>query len=601
MTDRILHIEKLRGIAILLVLLFHLEVPGFSYGYFGVDLFFVISGFLMAHLYGEIRDREQISRFFVKRFARILPAYYALILLVVVASVFSLLPHEIELVMTSSVWSALLLPNFGFWQDAPYFVYMLFRPLLNLWSLGVELQFYLLFPLLLLVRRQSSLLFNLVCLVSLLIYGVTSYVDPKTAFFMLPGRLWEFFAGIYVAQLFSSKGAKPLLGAAAILTLIALILLAPLLELRNAFPVGVLVVLLSAVAVLFGFSTGTETNPVSKSLVETGKYSYSIYLVHFPVIVFFNYVPFEGTILQVSGLPGLLAVLLLIGLLSWLLYNLVETPTRHTLGGRQLLGMGTVAAALMVLVARPAVTIGESRLIPEELNIVSGLDDRGYYKCDEAATARNLLEPSCQLDDLANPMYRFLIVGDSHADTIKQPLQAVLNAANQSLRLWDGYHAIPTAFDGSTVIEEAIRQGAGTIILHQIRQSDDGAGIEAFIQNAAEYDLEVVMIAPVPLYWESIPRTLLTQYRSNGELNRVGMSRAEYDEVNGLLLSRLNRWGEQYDNFRWYNTAQYLCDRDCYIAAEDGRPYYYDHNHLTLTGVELLRPIFEDISAKAGN
>jgi peptidoglycan/LPS O-acetylase OafA/YrhL len=100
---KITHIEKLRALSILLVLLFHMSVPGFQNGFFGVDIFFVISGFLMATIYGDIATG-----------ADILPAYYAVILITVVVSFFLLLPHEIQMVMKQSIWAAFFLPNFAY-------------------------------------------------------------------------------------------------------------------------------------------------------------------------------------------------------------------------------------------------------------------------------------------------------------------------------------------------------------------------------------------------------------------------------------------------------------------------------------------------------
>jgi peptidoglycan/LPS O-acetylase OafA/YrhL len=111
---KITHIEKLRALSILLVLLFHMSVPGFQNGFFGVDIFFVISGFLMATIYGDIATGADIRHFYVRRMSRILPAYYAVILITVVVSFFLLLPHEIQMVMKQSIWAAFFLPNFAY-------------------------------------------------------------------------------------------------------------------------------------------------------------------------------------------------------------------------------------------------------------------------------------------------------------------------------------------------------------------------------------------------------------------------------------------------------------------------------------------------------
>ncbi|MFN3164829.1 MAG: acyltransferase family protein, partial [Pseudohongiellaceae bacterium] len=200
MSTKILHIEKLRALCIALVFLYHLEVPGFHNGFLGVDVFFVISGFLMASLYGDMTSRQQAADYFRRRMARILPAYYAVILITALFSFFLLLPHEIQMVMEQSIWAAFFLPNVGYWLDTSYFDHTNLRPLLNLWSLGIEVQFYLLFPLLLFIERRSRWLLGLLAVGSCLEYAILTRVDPLSAFFLLPGRLWEFLAGLGAAR-----------------------------------------------------------------------------------------------------------------------------------------------------------------------------------------------------------------------------------------------------------------------------------------------------------------------------------------------------------------------------------------------------------------
>ena len=135
-------IQILRGVSVLLVLLFHLGFEVFSSGFLGVDVFFVISGFLMAVLY----DPAEKKHFFKRRAARLLPAYFATILVTLVFSFLLTTPNETHQVVKQALFGAGFTSNIHFWMLNHYFSKLEFNPLLHLWSLGVEIQFYLLIP-----------------------------------------------------------------------------------------------------------------------------------------------------------------------------------------------------------------------------------------------------------------------------------------------------------------------------------------------------------------------------------------------------------------------------------------------------------------------
>ena len=598
---KIIHIEQLRGISILLVLFYHLQIPGFQFGYLGVDLFFVISGFLMAKIYGEIATGADILDFFSRRGARLLPAYMVVLFATTLAGIVLLLPHEIEALALQGVWSAFMLPNFGLWNDVSYFDYMLFRPLLNFWSLGVELQFYLLFPLLILVARYSRVYLAAFTLLSLLIALATSYLDPKSAFFLLPARLWEFMAGYYVATGGSRRfnllfGGNSRLGGIALACLLALIFLAPFVEVRNSFWLILPLILFSAVAVGNGFTLGTVEGALSRCLVILGKYSYSIYLVHFPIIVFANYEPFEGTHLQIQSAPKFALVILLIALSSWLLHTQVEQRTRHRLTPR-LLAMGVALACVAsVLLIRPAIEAGRVKLSEPLLLIADALEDREPYQCDEAMAGDSPLQVSCRLTPPTDSeTIGFLLAGNSHADTIKGGLAQVLGDHSLELRYMKQYRAVDERFDGMPIIQEALAQGSKVIVLHATLSEDQGQALARFTRVAGENKLDVIFIAPIPRYDVSVPKTMLEHYQATSQTQRTGMKKMEQERLLAVLRTNLNKFAHEYPNFSWYDPTDLYCDDYCYLSTEDGTPLYYDSNHLTLTGVELMQPIFEAI------
>lgn len=340
---RLNHIEILRGLSITLVLLYHLRMPGFSFAYLGVDVFFVISGFLIANIYVHISTWDEISAFYSKRLSRILPAYFFVLLACIIASAVLTLPHEFLDVIRSTGWAAVLAPNIGFWIEADYFDPTFLRPLLNLWSLGVEIQFYFIFPIIAIIGRRSSAFVWLLMIVSLALYMLIYYVSQKTAFFLTPLRLWEFLAGYQVAKIkLRLPGGS---GTVGLLSLLALVLVSPALPVP-ATVLSVLTAILSALVILSGLSARIESSALGRCFIVLGKYSYSIYLVHFPTIVFLAYEPFEGTSLNLTAMEIVLA-LVCTAFFSVMVYRFVEFPLRGRWPGRTT-GIAAFCSCLLV-------------------------------------------------------------------------------------------------------------------------------------------------------------------------------------------------------------------------------------------------------------
>jgi peptidoglycan/LPS O-acetylase OafA/YrhL len=379
---KLLHIEKLRGISVVLVLFYHLGIPGFSIGYLGVDIFFVISGYLMAMLYGDIKTKPEAINFLVRRGARLLPAYFTVLILTMIIGAVLLLPYEVELLMEQGVWSAALLPNFGFWQNTAYFESLRLRPLLHFWPLGVGLQFYFAFPLLLLVKKAADRWLLIFALFSLFIAAALSVVDPTTGFYLLPSRLWEFLAGYYTYQLILKKElSHDYAGLVGLLLLLALLLIMSISNPGNVFIPSIAVVIFSAKAVGLGFSTGSDNNLLSKTLVALGKYSYSIYLVHFPIIVLVNYYPLGGNNLYFENASNLSIILAATALSAYLLQQQIETKTRHRFTGKQLAFGTALICALLAVSIKPAVSLSKKKLSPAALTLSNAREHRGPFQC----------------------------------------------------------------------------------------------------------------------------------------------------------------------------------------------------------------------------
>lgn len=177
--DYRLDIQVLRGIAILLVLFYHLKINGFNNGYLGVDVFFVISGYLMA----IICKSTSPLNFYIKRLKRLLPAYFFTIILTSVVVCVISIPSDAQQHFNRLWFDLFGISNIAYWLKNSYFNLNSFQPLLNLWSLGVEIQFYAITPILLIYLSKHKIIFFLTLIISTIITFIITGISPKTSFF----------------------------------------------------------------------------------------------------------------------------------------------------------------------------------------------------------------------------------------------------------------------------------------------------------------------------------------------------------------------------------------------------------------------------------
>lgn len=224
-------IDGLRAIAIIPVVLFHAEVVGFGGGFIGVDVFFVISGFLITSLLLQDiqKNRFSIAHFYERRVRRIFPALMTVFAACAVAAYILLLPQDLILFAKSLVAAILFASNFHFMSKTGYFdAPAESHPLLHTWSLSVEEQFYIFFPLILWFLAAKKMRFGptiLVIFVSSLIVSLwATAAHPKFGFYMLPSRTWEMMLGsllaLNIAPPIQSKRAREIAGALGLLLIL---------------------------------------------------------------------------------------------------------------------------------------------------------------------------------------------------------------------------------------------------------------------------------------------------------------------------------------------------------------------------------------------
>jgi peptidoglycan/LPS O-acetylase OafA/YrhL len=446
-------IDGLRALAIMGVLIFHLNGNLLSGGFVGVDVFFVISGFLIS----SIIDRDlnmgnfSIARFYDRRIRRIVPALFAVICTVVLASWFILLPDNLSSMGKSVRYAAAAISNILFFKESGnYFndsVNFMSEPLLHTWSLGVEEQFYLVFPLLLWViyskvkttRNRLIPLFVLFA-ASLIASSWVVSVDPMKAFFLLPYRAWELLLGVLIAlgnlpnlrerwnNCIGTIGMGMIVGSMV------------LFNHQTQFP-GPSALIPSVGAGLLLW-TGRQRSAWTcrllsiKPCVCLGLISYSVYLWHWPLIVLTKYLtPFNWTI-QIY----VIAASLVLGYLSW---RFVECPFRNPqLGSRTKVFVGwaissSILLILSFLIVRSAGFIDR---FPSEVKhyLAFKKNARHWANC-----ATNLSKPeNSKVFGNIGVTPTFALWGDSHAIAIFPGVEAVAKERGLSFKVY-GYSGLP--------------------------------------------------------------------------------------------------------------------------------------------------------------
>jgi len=327
--NKSLRIQTLRGISVLLVVLFHMGFHPFRNGWIGVDIFFVISGFLMWHLYiNQIGNRE-IAAFYIKRLKRLLPALSISILLSGLAFI-PRLPASQRISMIEELSAASLgLSNIYYWLIDQHSSNSELRPLITLWSISLELQFYLVFPfIVLLVKKSTRKLFWLLS-ISFIVFLVLGFYSYETKLYTLPGKLCEFLLGMLVASnLQKFEFSKKRFRAANFLFL-SLILVSLFVELndRNNMIWQVFAACVSASYILFGFFD-TARGLLVRFLAMIGDYSYSIYLIHFPLFVLIGYSEGLGNPSRLENYSLTVLYVIILGFGSWAMKKFVEDNER---------------------------------------------------------------------------------------------------------------------------------------------------------------------------------------------------------------------------------------------------------------------------------
>ena len=327
------NIQGLRAISVISVIFFHYEINYFKGGYLGVDIFFVISGYLMSLILDVKIDKKNIVNFYIKRIKRILPALIFIILITLIFGFFLLGTANYERLGKSSISSLLFLSNFFFWREWGYFdLNSLSKPLLHTWSLSVEMQFYFIFPVILFVLnnifKKIEIIFKLIFLFSIAILITEIFVETKkvATFYLMPFRLSEFLIGsigYYCEKKYNNKLNNSYIF---IFALIIILICFLNFDKDTRFP-GISSFLPCFMAIIIILNKDNYlANKILKSnfLIFLGNISYSLYLVHWPVYIFYRLFKFREIYIYEKILLVLISILF-----SYLINKYVENIYRY--------------------------------------------------------------------------------------------------------------------------------------------------------------------------------------------------------------------------------------------------------------------------------
>lgn len=331
-------IDGLRSVAVVPVILFHAGFESFGGGFVGVDVFFVISGYLITSiiLADLAAGTFSVARFYERRARRILPALFLVMAVSSAMAWVVLFPSDLEAFSKSVIATALFSSNFLFWSQAGYFdTAAELKPLLHTWSLAVEEQYYIIFPLFLMTiwglgRSKTACALALLAVLSLLLAEWGTWHHPDAAFFLLPFRLWELALGALAAvYLFEAHGhferGLSQIGSLVGFSLILWAVFA--FDKSTPFPgfYALVPTVGTALIILFaGPNTLIGSLLSSRPLVGLGLISYSAYLWHQPLLAFARYRSMAEP--PISILVGICALTFCLAYLSW---RFVETPVRR--------------------------------------------------------------------------------------------------------------------------------------------------------------------------------------------------------------------------------------------------------------------------------
>jgi len=641
-------INGLRAFAVTLVILFHFGIPGFSGGYIGVDVFFVISGYLMTRIIvsGLRNGNFSTLQFYVARARRIIPALIGLCLSLLALGWLILPAIEYKTLGSHTAYALTFISNIEFWLETGYFdATSNEKWLLHTWSLSIEWQFYLILPIILRIVWKISeceksllkfILFIFICSLSASIF--ITYSSASTAFFLLHTRAWEMLAGGIVFLLSRHITLPPRQKSFLHFSGLALMLASGINLTHTSLWPGYLATLpvLSACLIIIPDRASIFTN--NNIAQWLGTRSYSLYLWHWPIYVLLNYAELNDNNLAKAG-----AILLTIfvGNISFLLFEKSARIFLEKISTQsQIFLISTFLFATISISTIVWTNAGILNRLPEAADQISaGITDPNL-PIQECNSVNGKNPPTCFF---GNKDISIAAVGDSHAQAvisaIASPQNHIENPEN-GVVAWI-YHGCPfvlglkkttSAVDKHkqcpefivsaqnrikalpTNIPLVIINNYGSAFGHREGESAPDIPIvyfsKIFTKTSSDFITEysqhitdtacemakqrkVYLLRPIPEMAVNVPKALS---------RRIAMGRSDDIKISVDQYRKRNMWvwvaqdaARDKCGVQILDTTKYLCDSNQCFGSINGTPLYYDNHHLNEAGRHRIAPMFLEI------
>jgi len=602
-------IDGLRAIAVLAVVFYHAGF-GPDAGFVGVDVFFVISGYLITSLLfreSTVTGRIDLMAFYARRIRRIFPALVVVIFCTVVASMILLSPFGQKREVASSAAASLMFVGNLFFQSKTggYFDPSAnLLPLLHLWSLGVEEQFYALWPLVIgaacrLQARSRIAVIASLALLSFLFSEVLINAAPNAAFYQMPPRIWELALGAVIALLPSGLNRY---GRAEVIAGAGIILLAITTPLRHFPGFGALPAVLGAALVIHAVHVSPAPGFLgtwlrSRPMVFLGRVSYSLYLWHWPLLALYRASRIESPTLLVR-----VSIVALATILAWLSYQFVERPWRRLDPNSNNIRLVTSALLMSGSLAFLMLEVGTVYHREPLANTLAARTARDYpanlddcnYTNEEALDV--FPKPGC--NSVPGKPVTVAIWGDSHALAWQPLAWAIAERKGVAATSYTRYACPPALnFDiykppretslcrdfNSMVFNRIMAGNLDTLILTALWLNEKDTHkfkekFEATVQRLVPRVHKIILLGLTPYLGLHPSRCIET-----GKLDACAVPRSRFDAENRVARLYLEDISRKYGNVEYVDLTEFFCGPDTCPVLKDGYSLYWDGQHVSST------------------